>query len=73
MPSAAAPGGEAAAALTAAARSYLLHPGDDEQAARAIVAEVGWSEVRARWFVSVNQDRLRQIVARLAAERAADT
>ena len=71
-PSAAA-SGEAAVALTAAARSYLLHPDDDEQAARAIVAEVDWSVPRARWFLSVNQDRVRQTVARLRAEHPPDT
>jgi hypothetical protein len=69
----AATAGEAAVAVHAAAASYLRHPDSDEQAARAIVAQVGWSLVRARWFVSVNRDRLSQIAARLAAERAADT
>jgi hypothetical protein len=66
-------GGEVAAALTAAAGSYRLHPGDDEQAARASVARVGWSRARARWFLSVNQERVRQTVARLTAERPPDT
>jgi hypothetical protein len=30
---------------------YPLRPGDDEQAARAIVTQVKWSMLRARWFV----------------------
>ena len=72
-PRAAAADSEVAAALSAAARSYRLHPGDDEQAASAIVAQVGWSLVRARWFLSVNQDRVRQTVARLRAEHPPDT
>jgi hypothetical protein len=59
-PSAASLGGEVAAALAAARRSYLVHPGDDEQAARAIVERVNWSLVRARWFVSVNRDTVRR-------------
>jgi hypothetical protein len=72
-PSAAAEGSEVAAALTAAARSYLLHPGDDEQAASAIVAQVDWSPVRARWFLSVNQDLVRQTADRLRAEHSPET
>ena len=58
--SAVSPDSEVAAALTAAARSYLVQPGDDELAARAIVERVNWSLVRARWFVSVNRDTVRR-------------
>ena len=68
-PSAAAEGGEVATALTAAARSHRLHPGDDEQAASSIATQVGWSLARARWFLSVNQDRVRQTAARRRAGR----
>jgi hypothetical protein len=70
--SAASPGSEVATALQAAARSYLLQPGNDEQAARAIVKQVNWSIVRARWFVSVNRDRVRRIADSLATEPPAD-
>ena len=72
-PSAATTSSEVAAALTAAATSYRLHPDDNEQAAHAIVARVGWSLARARWFLSVNQDRVRQTVDRLAAEHPPET
>jgi hypothetical protein len=69
---AASPGSEAAAALQAAARSYLLQPGHDEHAASAIVKQVGWSIVRARWFVSVNRDRVLRMTDSLAAEPPRD-
>ena len=72
-PSAAAASSEVAAALTAAARSYRLHPGDDEPAASASVAPVGWVLARARWFLSVNQERVHQAVARLRPEHPPDT
>ena len=71
-PSAAAAGGEVAAALTAA-RSHRLHPGDDEQAASSIATQVGWSLARARWFLSVNQDRVRPTADRRRAEHPPDT
>ena len=69
----AAEGSELAAALSAAAMSYLLHPGDDEQAARAIATQAGWSPVRARWFLALNQEQVRQTADRLASERPPDT
>jgi hypothetical protein len=72
MPGASTPASEVAAALNAAATSYLLKAGDDEQAARAIMRQVGWSIVRARWFVSVNRDEVRRLADRLSAERPAD-
>ena len=40
-------GSEVAAALNAAAASYVQDPGDDERAAMAIATRVGWSLVRA--------------------------
>ena len=63
------PDSEVTAALDAAARSYLLYPGNDERAARAIVRRVNWSIVRARWFMSVNHDRVRRIADDLARDR----
>lgn len=66
------PGSDVAAALDAAARSYLLEPGNDERAARAIARRVQWSVVRARWFLSVNRDELRRLAEDLARDRPAD-
>jgi hypothetical protein len=66
--SAARPGSEVAAALHAAATSFLLNPGDDEQAARAIMRQVKWSMVRARWFIGVNCDMVRRVADRLVSE-----
>ena len=60
------PGSEVAAALHAAAMSYLTQPGNDELAARAIVKRVNWSIVRARWFMSINRDRVRRMAEDLA-------
>ena len=66
------PGSEVAAALDAAAASYLLCPGNDEQAARAIIKRVNWSIVRARWFMSVNRDRVRHMADDLAGDCRTD-
>ena len=62
------PAAEVTAALNAAALSYLLRPGDDEEAARAIMRQVKWSLVRARWFMSVNRDIVRRMADRLSSE-----
>jgi len=62
------PAAEVSAALNAAALSYLLRPGDDEQAASAIVRQVKWSMVRARWFMSMNRDTVRRMADRLGSE-----
>ena len=67
-PGGASPANEVAAALNAAAMSYLVRPGDDEEAARAIMRQVKWSMVRARWFVSVNRDLVRRMADRLKPE-----
>jgi hypothetical protein len=59
-------------ALTLAARSYLEHPFADaaaEQAAvRRIEARLGWSPVRARWFLSVNRETIERLAQELRAQ-----
>ena len=60
---------EAATALRAAALSYISHPDNAEQAARAITRIVPWSLTRARFFVSVNQAQIRSLVDRLRPDR----
>ena len=55
-------GDEVGRALKVAAESYRLHPGDDERAAHAISAAVGWTLARARWCIQVNRERLRNML-----------
>jgi hypothetical protein len=62
------PGSEFASALKAAATSYVLKPDDDEQAARAIMRQVQWSIVRARWFMSVNREKVRRMADSLTEQ-----
>ena len=60
-------------ALTLAARSYLDHAFDDPPAEEAdvqrICATLGWSDVRARWFISVNRDSIKRFAQELRTQQ----
>ena len=55
-------------ALTLAARSFRDHAGDEEAAAERISAVLGWSRARARWFLSVNAEKLKQMADQLGSQ-----
>jgi hypothetical protein len=55
--------GEVGRALHVAAESYRSRPGDDERAARAVSAALGWSLARARWCIDVNRDWLQEFLS----------
>jgi hypothetical protein len=56
-------------ALTLAARSFHDHAGDEEAAAERISTVLGWSRARARWFLSVNAEKLQQMADELRRQR----
>jgi len=59
-------------ALRLAARSYLDHVFDDppaeDAAVERICASLGWSDVRARWFISVNRDSIKRFAQELRTQ-----
>jgi hypothetical protein len=52
-------------ALVLAATSFRDHAGDEEAAADAISRALGWSRARARWFLSVNLEKIQQMADEL--------
>jgi hypothetical protein len=57
------------AALDLAAASLLDHPGDEDAAAEQVSSALGWSRERARWFMSVNAEKLQQLADDLRRQR----
>jgi hypothetical protein len=61
------------AALDLAAASLLDHPGDEDAAAEHVSSALGWSRERARWFLSVNAEKLQQLADELRRRRTDQT
>ena len=57
------------AALELAAASLLEHPGNEDAAAEQVSSALGWSRERARWFLSVNAEKLQQLADDLRKRR----
>jgi hypothetical protein len=57
------------AALDLAAASLLDYPGDEDAAAGQVSSALGWSRERARWFLSVNAEKLEQLADDLRRRR----
>jgi hypothetical protein len=57
------------AALDLAAASLLDHGGNEDAAAEQVSSALGWSRERARWFLSVNAEKLQQLADALRQQR----
>jgi hypothetical protein len=57
------------AALELAAAGLLEHDDDHEAAAERVSRALGWSRERARWFLSVNAEKLQQLADTLRGQR----
>jgi hypothetical protein len=55
-------------ALDVAARGYVEWPMDDDRVAIVVSQAVGWSHERARWFLSINTQKILDLIADLAAQ-----
>ena len=53
-------GDEFLQALGVAITTYAGSPPDEQAIIDAIVAQLGWSPTRARWFVAVNREQVEQ-------------
>jgi hypothetical protein len=53
-------GDEFVRALAVAIKSYADSASDEQAIIDAIVAQLGWSPTRARWFIAVNRDQVEQ-------------
>ena len=57
------------AALNLAAASLLDYSGDEDAAAEQVSTALGWSRERARWFLTVNAEKLQQLAGDLRRKR----
>jgi hypothetical protein len=57
------------AALNLAAASLLDYSGDEDAAAEQVSTALGWSRERARWFLTVNAEKLQQLSGDLRRKR----
>jgi hypothetical protein len=56
-------------ALERAVAGLLDFGGDQDAAAEQVSAALGWSRERARWFLTVNAEKLQQLADELRGRR----
>jgi hypothetical protein len=65
-------GDEFVRALAVAVKSSVESAADEQAIIDAIVAQLGWSPTRARWFVAVNRDQVDQAARQMQRDQTSD-
>ena len=65
-------GDEFVRALTLAIKAHVEQATDQEAIIDAIVAQLGWSPTRARWFFDVNRDQVEQAAQEARRKQAGE-